>query len=327
MLKECDAGVLVDAKVSVEWRYHRGQNCSEHPPILQADSTCSRGKFGQDHSVPLIPIADPDDERLEVFRGLRDSERQFRRPPPSGDRVVSSCVVESGLVIGRAIARGMAPIAILIDGRLRDRCPWAESVECPVFVVAADVLQRLTGFGVIREAVGIFARPTPREYRDLLATSRRILILEGVVNPVNLGNIIRSAAALGIDATLCDPTSCDPLYRRAIRGSMGAVFDHPWAYVPAFPNGIEVLRAAGFFVIGLVAAPDAPSLSEVCADVPEKVALVLGNEGHGLTDPTRGVLDGAATVPMTGHVDSLNVGAAAAIACYELMRGVAPHRT
>lgn len=238
---------------------------------------------------------------------------------------MSSCVVESGLVIGRAIESGMTPIAILIDDRLRDRCPWAASVECPVLAVAADVIQQLTGLGVIREAVGIFARPVPSEYGNLVATSRRILVLEGVVNPVNLGHIVRSAAALGVDATLCDPRCCDPLYRRAIRGSMGAVFTHPWAYVPAFPDGIELLRAAGFFVIGLVATPDAPSLAEVCGELPQKVALVLGNEGHGLTASTLDVLDRTATVPMSGHVDSLNVGAAAAIACYELMRGVSLH--
>jgi tRNA G18 (ribose-2'-O)-methylase SpoU len=143
-------------------------------------------------------------------------------------------------------------------------------------------------------------------------------VLEGIANPTNLGVNIRSAAALGVDATLLDSRCTDPLYRRAVRASMGAVLTHPWGRIAPLPEGLEAVRAAGFAVVALVTDRHARSLAEAVAAAGPRVALVLGTEGDGISDAGRGASDVLATVPMHAGVDSLNVGAAAAVACYVL---------
>jgi len=263
-------------------------------------------------------ITDADDSRMDLFRHLRGSERRFLRPPPLGAREVPCFVVEGGRVIARALGAGYVPLAIAVDARCVTDLPWIENAGTEVFVAEHALLQRITGLGVIREAVGIFARPAEREARELLARSQRVLVLEGVVNPMNLGVIIRSAAALGVDATLCDPTSSDPLYRRAVRGSMGAVLTHPWARIEPLPGSLDVVRAAGFRIFALVADRFAEPVGTALAAASPPVALVLGGEGHGISPGVLAGVDAQVTVPMSSGVDSLNVGAAAAVACYLL---------
>jgi tRNA G18 (ribose-2'-O)-methylase SpoU len=263
-------------------------------------------------------MSTPDDPRLDPFRGLRASERRFLRPPPHGTREIPCFVAEGGLVVGRALATGSAPQAILVDATERPGLGWAHDPDLPILVADRALIREVTGLGVIRGAIGIFARPPERSPALLLASARRVLVLEGVANPANLGVIIRSAAALGVDATLCDASCADPMYRRAVRGSMGAVLTHPWARLDALPKGLAPLRRAGFAIVALVTDPDAAPLHAVVRDAGPRVALVLGTEGHGISSAGRAAADRPATIPMRAGVDSLNVGAAAAVACYLL---------
>jgi tRNA G18 (ribose-2'-O)-methylase SpoU len=264
------------------------------------------------------PVSTPDDPRLDVFRELRLNERRFQRPPPAGAREVPCFVAEGGLVVRRALAAGCVPLGILVDAAARDGLVWASAPGLPVQVADLAVIRQVTGLGVVREAIGVFARPAEHAAVALIAGARRVLVLEGVANPANLGVIVRSAAALGVDATLCDASCSDPLYRRAVRGSMGAVLTHPWARLDALPGGIDPLRQAGFVIVALVTDPDAAPLEVAVRDAGARVALVLGAEGHGISPAGREAVDRQATIPMHPGVDSLNVGAAAAIACYVL---------
>jgi tRNA G18 (ribose-2'-O)-methylase SpoU len=263
-------------------------------------------------------ITDPLDPRLDPYRALRGSERRLLRPPPAGSGATPACVVEGGRVVGRALAAGYAPLGILIDVAARDRLEWADDPRLPVAVADRATIQAATGLAVIREAVGLFARPALQSPEDACAGAGRVLLLEGVANPANLGVIIRSAAALGVDATLCDPTCADPLYRRAVRASMGAVFTHRWAWIASIEAGIDALHRDGFAVIALVTDRDAASLDTAIAGSGRRVALVLGSEGDGISDAGRARADIEATIPMASGVDSLNVGAAAAVACSQL---------
>lgn len=261
-----------------------------------------------------------DDPRLDPFRTLRAGERHLLRPPPAGTREVPCFVAEGARVIARVLAAGCAPLAILVDADAREDLGWADDAALPVVVADQELIRRVTGLGVIRGGIGIFARPPEREAAEVLAGARRVLIVEGVANPVNLGVIVRSAAALGVDGTLCDRTCADPLYRRAVRGSMGAVLTHPWARLDALPDGLAPLRTAEFAVIALVTDHDAEPLQDAIRAAGPRVALLLGAEGHGISAAGRAAADRRATIPMASGVDSLNVGAAAAVACYALGR-------
>jgi tRNA G18 (ribose-2'-O)-methylase SpoU len=179
-----------------------------------------------------------------------------------------------------------------------------------------EEIQRLTGFGAMREMLGAFERPPDPAAADVLPTARRVLVLEGVMNPSNVGTIIRSATALGVDATLIGPGSADPFGRRALRTSMGAALVHPWA-ITADP--VDDLRAHGFTLLALTPAPDAePLAADSTALSGDRVALALGTEGQGLSDHMLATADARVTIPMAPGVDSLNVAAAAAIACWVL---------
>ncbi len=257
----------------------------------------------------------PDDVRLDPFRGLRQSEREFLHPPPGGRRAAPAFVVEGGRVVARALEAGYAAQAILVDAAARDRIDWLGRPGLPVVVADRELIRQVSGLAVIREAVGIFTRPVEPNLAAIVAVARRILVLEGIANPANLGAIVRSAAALGVDATLLDSACTDPLYRRAVRGSMGAVLTHPWGRLVDLPAGLAQLRAAGFAIIALVTDRHAQPLAAAVDAAGPRIALVLGTEGDGITDAGRGASDVLATVPMRSGVDSLNVAAAAAVAC------------
>jgi tRNA G18 (ribose-2'-O)-methylase SpoU len=188
----------------------------------------------------------------------------------------------------------------------------------PVFVADHEVIEGFTGFHLHRGALASMQRPEMRPVEDVVAGARRVLVIEDVVDHTNVGAVFRSAAALGMDAVLVTPRCADPLYRRAIRVSMGTVFQVPWTRIDPWPAGMDTLRESGFTVAALALSDDAVGLDELAADPPEKLALVLGTEGDGLARRTVEGADVVVTIPMGGGVDSLNVAAAGAVAAWAL---------
>lgn len=265
-------------------------------------------------------ITDPGDPRLADFLGLRDGDRRFMRPPPSGGRGTPVFAVEGRLVAERALAAGCVPVAFLVDERRAHDVPADLPEGVPVLLAAESLVRQVTGLGVVREVLGLFERPPVRTPEAVLDGARRVVVLEGIANPVNLGVLVRTAAALGMDATLVDPACTDPLYRRAVRGSMGAVLTHPIAPIAAIPDGLAQLRDRGFRVLALTPARDAVPLEEAVPPPDARVALLLGAEGPGLTAAAIAAADARVVIPMAGGVDSLNVAAAAAVACHRLGR-------
>lgn len=222
-------------------------------------------------------------------------------------------------MVERALLAGCRPEALLVDGRRRPSVVERLGPEVPVYVAEAAIAKALTGYGVVLDIVALFHRPVPRALDEVLGSTRRLLVFEAVDNPANVGAMVRSAAALGFDGFLVDDTSADPLARRSARASMGTVFGLPWARTGAMASTLNALREAGFRTIALTPAPDAIGLDDVTVACDERLSLVLGSERSGLTPET---LAGAERVriPMHGGVDSLNVAAAAAVACYVLGR-------
>jgi tRNA G18 (ribose-2'-O)-methylase SpoU len=201
---------------------------------------------------------------------------------------------------------------------LADLVADAEADGVPVFVGEHDVIEQLTGFHLHRGALAAMQRPVLPDVESLLAGARRVVVLEDVVDHTNVGAIFRSAAALGVDAVLITPRCADPLYRRSIRVSMGTVFQVPWTRIDPWPGGLDLLKKAGLTVVAM-AHPDASvSLDELEAHPPERVALVLGTEGDGLSRHTVQGADVTVRIPMAGGVDSLNVAAASAVAMWAL---------
>jgi len=266
-------------------------------------------------------VRDPGDPRLAPFVGLRDGDRRVRRPPGTGSRGTDAFVTEGALLARRALAAGHRPLAMLADVRAPVAVPPGLPPGVPVHRAEAGVLRAVTGLGVVREVVGLWARPPERTAAEVLGGARRVVVLEGVVNPVNLGGVIRTAAVLGADATLLAGGASDPLYRRAVRGSMGATLVHPWARLPGLPAGLTPLRAAGFRVLALTPAPDAVPVDALGPGEGERRALLLGAEGAGLTPDALAAADVRVRIPMVPGADSLNVAAAAAIAIHVLLRG------
>ena len=264
-----------------------------------------------------ITITDPTDERLRDFVGLTDVKMRRLLEPEGG-----LYLAESEKVIRRALATGHQPRAFLMGERwltdLADVVEEAEAKGVPVYTGTAEVIEGITGYNLHRGALASMHRPQLPSLAEVLEGARRVLVIEDVVDHTNVGAVFRSAAALGTDAVLVTPRCADPLYRRAIRVSMGTVFQVPWTRIDPWPAGIEDLRAAGFTVAALALSPDAIGLDELSADPPERLALVLGTEGDGLARRTLGRVDVTLTIPMTGVVDSLNVAAAGAVAAWEL---------
>jgi tRNA G18 (ribose-2'-O)-methylase SpoU len=270
-------------------------------------------------------VDDPADPRLAVFMGLRDHDLRRRREAPGGD-MEGVFVAEGELVAGRALAAGYRATAVLVDAARRDPIPRRMGLHVPVYRAGPAVVSAITGYQTHRGALVAFARRPLPEASEVLAAARRVVVAEGVVNPTNMGVILRSAAALGVDALLLDPASCDPLYRRANRASMGLGFAVPHARLDRLPDGLAPVRAAGFTIVALTPAPDAVDLHAWADALDEgaRVAMVLGSEGPGLTAATEDAADVRARIPLAVGVDSLNVGVAAGIACYVLGRTADP---
>jgi tRNA G18 (ribose-2'-O)-methylase SpoU len=191
-----------------------------------------------------------------------------------------------------------------------------------VLVVAPDVLRDVTGYEVHRGALATFARRPLPAPSDLLADAHRVAVLEGMVDPTNVGAVFRAAAALGMDAVLLDPRCADPLYRRAVRVSMGAVLALPYARFERWPAGLEDVRSAGLTLLALTPAPDAIPIDDLDQAGTARCAVLLGTEGEGLTPRAQAVADLRVKIPMSRGIDSLNVAAAAAVAFHALGPGV-----
>ena len=266
-----------------------------------------------------IAITDPSDPRLEDYVSLTDVVLRRRTEPERG-----LYIAESQKVIRRALAAGHRPRSYLMAQRwvtdLADLVEAAEQDGVPVYVAAHNVIEARTGFHLHRGALASMQRPVLPTVEEIIADARRIVVVEDVVDHTNVGAIFRSAAALGAEAVLVSPRCADPLYRRSIRVSMGTVFQVPWTRIDPWPEGVDALRDLGFTVVAMALTHDSVSLDTLEAAVPERVALVVGAEGDGLSDRTVAAADITVRIPMAGGVDSLNVAAAAALAMWSLRR-------
>ena len=266
----------------------------------------------------IVPIADFEDPALDVYARLTENQLVCRERPEDG-----LFIAESALVIERALDAGFEPVSFLAETRL---LPKAEAIlarcpeELPVYTAELPVLERLTGYALTRGMLCAMRRPALRHAEDLLQSTSCVAVLEDVINPTNLGAIFRSAAALGMDAVLLSPTCCDPLTRRAVRVSMGTVFQIPWTYLPdGWPEpSMGWLRAQGFRTVAMALRDDSVPLNDPRLLAEERLAIVLGTEGDGLAQATIDACDYTVRIPMSHGVDSLNVAAASAVAFYQL---------
>ena len=255
--------------------------------------------------MPAIPIDDPSDPRIAWFLGLRDRDLRIHD---------GLFVAESDLVIERALAAGYAPRGALIAGDRPSSLRLPDHV--PTFVAGPDVLRRITGLAVHRDSLAAFERRPVASPSVVLGGRSRVIVLDGVMNPTNLGIIARTAAALRWEAMLLSHDSTDPLFRRASRVAMGAVYRLPYAHLERFPGGLSALD--GFTVVALDLSTDAEPIERVSFGPDERVALMLGSEGPGISAHARMRCDRLVRIPIAGDVDSLNVAAAAAVACWAL---------
>jgi tRNA G18 (ribose-2'-O)-methylase SpoU len=265
--------------------------------------------------VNLIAISAPDDPRLADYRDLTDVALRRVLEPEGG-----LYIAESAKVIGRALAAGHRPRSVLVQQK------WVEDAEAllaghpdvPVYVVPAEVAEALTGYAVHRGALAAMHRPELPSVADVVAGARRVVVLEDIVDHTNVGAMFRGAAGLGADAVLVGPRCADPLYRRSVRVSMGTVFQVPWTRLPEWPEAGALLKDAGLHVAALALRVDAVPLGEFAVDPPERLALMLGAEGDGLSARALAAADTVIEIPMAGGVDSLNVAAASAVALWAL---------
>ncbi len=257
-------------------------------------------------------IVDPSDPRLADYRALTDVELRMRFEEPYG-----LFIAEGELVLRRALAAGYRARSILVDAKRVDQIADLPT-DAPVYAADQSLLQELTGFHVHRGVLGsIHRRPLPFA-EDVIAHARGLVVLEDVNNHTNLGAIFRGAAALGMDGVLLSPSCADPLYRRSVRVSMGAVFAVPYARIEPWPGGLAAVRSAGFTLLALTPGAGAVPIQELPDDARARPALLLGAEGSGLSQASMDAADARVVIPMHRGVDSLNVAAAAAVAFWEL---------
>jgi len=263
---------------------------------------------------PVIPVHDATDPRLADYVGLTDVGRR-RRVEPDVDGV-GIFIAEGEPVVRRALAAGYRMRSLLVDAKRYDAL---RDLGAPAYVADPDLLQAITGFNVHRGVLASFERKPQPKLDEVLQQSHRLLVCEGLTSTTNLGAVLRSAAALGVDGVLLSPECCDPLYRRSVRVSMGEALRLPTHRVEKWPGALDDVRAAGFTVIALTPDPEAEPIDQV--PMPAKAALLLGEEGSGLSAAAMDASDVRVRVPLAAGVDSLNVGAAAAVACYVFGRG------
>ena len=262
--------------------------------------------------MPVIEITSLDDPRLADYSHLTDVALK-----KSGGALY---IAESLLVLQRALAAGHRPRSVLALGTSVDDAVAATAgFDIPIFSGPPELLEELTGYLLHRGLIASMHRAPLPSAQELIRDARRIVILENVVDPTNVGAIFRSVAAIGADAVLVTERCCDPYYRRSIRVSMGTVLQVPWTRVGDWATTKAALAASGFHVAALALADNAVSLREFAASAPDRVALVLGTEGDGLTQDALAAADTIVTIPMAHGIDSLNVAATAAVAMYALV--------
>ena len=298
--------------------------------------------------MPLIHVDSLDDERLDPYARLTEAQLRSKLEP---ERALF--IAESGKVIERAFEGGMTPMSLLMEEKwVESMTPLIERMErahpdLAVLIAPHDELAHLTGFELTRGALGAFRRPALPSVAEVVRDARLIAVLENITNHTNVGAIFRSAAALGVDAILVTPTCYDPLYRRAVRVSMGTVFQVPWTRIgddadgadaharegrvhakgtPGHPaitwaeTGIPLLRKLGFVTAAMALADESVPLDDPALNAAEKVALVFGTEGDGLDPATIEACDHTVRIPMAHGVDSLNVAAASAVAFWRFRK-------
>lgn len=268
--------------------------------------------------MPVVSIDDPRDPRLRDFHAVPDPVLLRRR----GLFVAESrFVVRELLAHPRIATQALLATPAALDS-LGDLLGARTLDTLPVYVAPPPVLKQVTGFRVHRGCLAIGERPSPSTDADLpaLATARLVVVLEQVGNPDNLGSIFRNAAAFGAPCVLLSPGCCDPLYRKAIRTSIGATLRIPYGEMADWPGGLDRLRAHGYTTVALSPEPDADDLRALAAAPPRRMALVLGTEGAGLSDEAVARIDRRVRIPIADGVDSLNVATAAGIALYALSK-------
>jgi len=267
--------------------------------------------------MQLVPVDDPADPRLTDY--LRLTAVVLRRlSEPEGGLYIA----ESTKVIQRALEAGHRPRSVLLQEKwIPDLEPLLAEVDVPVYLAPPELLEQITGFVLHRGALASMHRPELPSVASLLRDARRVVVLEDIVDHTNVGAIFRAVAGLGADAVLVTPRCADPLYRRSVRVSMAAVLQVPWTRLPEWPQGAEELHAAGFEIAALALDDTAVSLDSYAASAPERVALLLGTEGDGLSRAALRNADRVVTIPMQRGIDSLNVAAASAVALWALRVG------
>ncbi|WP_382305521.1 TrmH family RNA methyltransferase [Herbiconiux sp. UC225_62] len=265
--------------------------------------------------MPVIRIASLDHPGLSDYAALTDVALRRILEPAGG-----LYLAESSKVIERAVAAGHRPRSVLLQEKWLPDLEWVAErfPEVPVFVASDELLERLTGFQMHRGALASMHRPVLPDPRELLAGARTVVVLEDIVDHTNVGAAFRSAAGLGADAVLISPRCADPLYRRSVRVSMGTVLQVPWTRIGEWKDAAPMLHEAGFTIAALALGDDSVSLPEFTATRPERVAIVLGTEGDGLSRRALAAADVRVEIPMLHGVDSLNVASASAVALYAL---------
>ena len=277
--------------------------------------------------VQIIQIDRLEGPDLEIFSKLSEPELYHYREPDKG-----LFIAESPNVIDRALDAGYQPVSMLIDTKeiaknaahILERIGNHPDETIPVFTAPEDILRKLTGFPLTRGCLCAMERRELPSIQETIKDASRIAILEEVVNPTNVGAIFRSAAALGMDAVLLTHGCSDPLYRRAIRVSMGTVFQIPWTFLgnrrdPGWPQpGLDLLRRSGFKTAAMALKKESVSISDPSLMKEPKLAVVLGTEGEGLAAETIADCEYTVMIPMYHGVDSLNVAAASAVAFWQL---------
>jgi len=255
-----------------------------------------------------------DDIRLSHYAGMTDMDARLRREGSGG-----FYVAEGSSVIARAIAAGHIAVSTLCIAK------WIDEVSnlglpptTPMYVADESVLRSTTGFHVHRGALGIFRRPRALSVAEVISSARIVLVLEDLVDHANVGAAFRSGSGLGVDAIIVSPRCADPLYRRAIKTSMGATLGMPWARAEHWPDALDQLVSAGFDVWGLTPNDEATAIAEAVAMEHSRVAVVVGTEGPGLSAPAMQACSRLVCIPMHNDVDSLNVAAASAVAMYAI---------
>lgn len=266
-------------------------------------------------------IFDPVDPRLSDYFDLTDVKLRRALEPAEG-----LYMAESSKVIARALAAGHRPRSLLMTekwlpalGGLIDEAELRFG-PLPVYVGTDEVVQRLTGFHLHRGALAAMHRPPVLHVSELISGKRRIAVLDGLVDHTNVGAVLRSAAALGIEGIVLSPDCADPLYRRSVRVSMGAALTLPYARAESWPDDLQLLRRQGFTLAAMALSDDSVDLEDFARALPDRIAWMLGSEGHGLPAATLDVADVVVRIPMEAGIDSLNVAAASAVAFWASRR-------